>query len=248
MARSDLPDCKIRFFPTTVTLVGGGVPGGGGGLLWLSAVLIFPSPMGRGITPSDRWGVASRPATDGAWHHAQRPLRAVGNTARGERALKCKEEGLSSFHLRFILGTPGDQIRGTPSPGAPALRGHVGVFVGPSLGGLWGALLLVSGFCFRFTRLHVSNNGDGDGNAPKELWAMSRVHWRQTAQKRRKKMGSSVAYKTIGTFLSQNMGHEDACGWATEMQSHGCAAVRQWPTLSFTHWTCKFDLNSEFIR
>ena len=37
--------------------------------------------------------------------------------------------------------------------------------------------------------------------------------------KRRKKMGSSVAYKTIGTFLSQNMGHEDACGWATEMQS-----------------------------
>ena len=66
--------------------------------------------------------------------------------------------------------------------------------------------------------------------------------------KRRKKMGSSVAYKTIGTFLSQNMGHEDACGRATEMQSSGCAAVRQWPTLSFTHWTCKFDLNSEFIR
>ena len=50
---------------------------------------------------------------------------------------------------------------------------------------------------------------------------MSRVHWRQTAQKRRKKMGSSVAYKTRGTFLSQNMGHEDACGWATEMQSSG---------------------------
>ena len=55
--------------------------------------------------------------------------------------------------------------------------------------------------------------------------------------KRRKKMGSSVAYKTIGTFLSQNKRHEDACGWATEMQSSGCAAVRQWPTLSFTHWT-----------
>ena len=65
--------------------------------------------------------------------------------------------------------------------------------------------------------------------------------------KRRKKMGSSVAYKTIGTFLSQKR-HEDACGWATEMQSSGCAAVRQWPTLSFTHWTCKFDLASEFIR
>ena len=61
---------------------------------------------------------------------------------------------------------------------------------------------------------------------------MSRVHRRQTAQKRRKKMGSSVAYKTIGTFLSQNIRHEDACGGATEMQSSGCAAVRQWPTLS----------------
>ena len=35
---------------------------------------------------------------------------------------------------------------------------------------------------------------------PKELWAMSRVHWRQAAQKRRKKMGSSEAYKTRGTF------------------------------------------------
>ena len=32
------------------------------------------------------------------------------------------------------------------------------------------------------------------------------------------------------------------------MQSSGFAAVRQWPTLSFTHWTCKFDLISEFIR
>ena len=71
---------------------------------------------------------------------------------------------------------------------------------------------------------------------------MSHVHWR------RKKMGSSVASKTIGTFLSQNKRHEDACGWATEMQSSGFAAVRQWPTLSFTHWTCKFDLASEFIR
>ena len=30
--------------------------------------------------------------------------------------------------------------------------------------------------------------------------------------KRRKKMGSSVAYKTIGTFLSQNKRHEDTCG------------------------------------
>ena len=30
--------------------------------------------------------------------------------------------------------------------------------------------------------------------------------------KRRKKMGSSVAYKTIGTFLLQNKRHEDACG------------------------------------
>ena len=70
--------------------------------------------------------------------------------------------------------------------------------------------------------------------------------------KRRKKMGSSVAYKTIGTFLSQDKRHEDACGWATkkkkEMRSSGCAAVRQWPTPCFTHRTCKFDLFSEFIR
>ena len=39
--------------------------------------------------------------------------------------------------------------------------------------------------------------------------------------KRRKKMGSSVAYKTIGTFLSQKMRLEDACGWATDR----CKAV-----------------------
>ena len=60
--------------------------------------------------------------------------------------------------------------------------------------------------------------------------------------KRRKKMGSSVAYKTIGTFLSQDKRHEDACGWATEMRNSGCAAVRHRPTLCFTHRTCKFDL------
>ena len=65
--------------------------------------------------------------------------------------------------------------------------------------------------------------------------------------KRRKKMGSSVAYKTIGTFLSQDKRHKDACGWATEMRNSGCAAVRHRPTLCFTHRTCKFDLFSEFI-
>ena len=32
------------------------------------------------------------------------------------------------------------------------------------------------------------------------------------------------------------------------MQSSGFAAVRQWLTLSFTHWTCQSDLISEFIR
>ena len=57
--------------------------------------------------------------------------------------------------------------------------------------------------------------------------------------KRRKKIGSSVAYKTIGTFLLQDKRHEDACGWATEMRNSGCAAVRHWPTLCFTHRTCK---------
>ena len=33
---------------------------------------------------------------------------------------------------------------------------------------------------------------------------MARVHRRQSAQKRRKKMGSSVAYKSIGTFLTED--------------------------------------------
>ena len=54
--------------------------------------------------------------------------------------------------------------------------------------------------------------------------------------------GSSIAYKTIGTFLSQKMRQDYARGRATEMQSSGCAAVRQWPTLSFDHRTCEFDL------
>ena len=38
---------------------------------------------------------------------------------------------------------------------------------------------------------------------PEELWAIARVHGWRSAQKRRKKIGSSVAYKTIGTVLSQ---------------------------------------------
>ena len=37
----------------------------------------------------------------------------------------------------------------------------------------------------------------------------------------RKKIGSSVAYETIGTFLSQKMGREDASGLATDR----CTAV-----------------------
>ena len=48
---------------------------------------------------------------------------------------------------------------------------------------------------------------------------MARVHRRQSAQKRKKKkrkwkMGSSAAYKTIGPFLSQRMGRGDASGQA----------------------------------
>ena len=54
--------------------------------------------------------------------------------------------------------------------------------------------------------------------------------------KRRKKMGSSVAYKTIGTFLSQDKRHEDACGWATEPPpppptSHGDNLYPAWHCL-----------------
>ena len=50
---------------------------------------------------------------------------------------------------------------------------------------------------------------------------MARVHRRQSAQKRRMKSGPSVAYQTTGPVLSQNMGHEDASGQATD----GCNAV-----------------------
>ena len=59
------------------------------------------------------------------------------------------------------------------------------------------------------------------GGTPKELGAIARVHGRRSAQKRRKKMGSSVAHKTRGTVLSQKMRHKDASGQATE----GCNAV-----------------------
>ena len=60
--------------------------------------------------------------------------------------------------------------------------------------------------------------------APADGWQrlhMARPHGRRSAQKRRKKMGSSVAYKTIGTRLSQKMEHEDAGGQAP----NGCNAV-----------------------
>ena len=57
---------------------------------------------------------------------------------------------------------------------------------------------------------------------------MARVHRRQTEQKRRKKMGSSVAYKTRGTFLSQEDGTR-RCQWAGHrpMQCSGHVVVRR---------------------
>ena len=55
--------------------------------------------------------------------------------------------------------------------------------------------------------------------------------------KHRKKMGSSVAYKTRGTFLSQNMRREDACGQSTEQaEDSGCAAVYHRPSLCYSRW------------
>ena len=65
----------------------------------------------------------------------------------------------------------------------------------------------------------TQEKGSGKGSAPppKERWAIARVHKRQSAQKRRKKFGSAVAYKTRGTVLSQRMGREDASGQATDM-------------------------------
>ena len=47
------------------------------------------------------------------------------------------------------------------------------------------------------------------------------MHKRQLAQGRRRKSGSSAADKTIGTVLSQKLGHEDASGRATA----GCTTV-----------------------
>ena len=48
-------------------------------------------------------------------------------------------------------------------------------------------------------------------HSPKELQLLQ-----VGSTKRRNKIGSFVAYKTIGTFLSQNMGHGDASGQATD--------------------------------
>ena len=55
---------------------------------------------------------------------------------------------------------------------------------------------------------------------PKECRAIARGHKAPSAQKRRKKTGSSVAYKTIGAVLSQE-GHGDASGQATNTQRNG---------------------------
>ena len=88
----------------------------------------------------------------------------------------------------------------------------------------------------------VSAIGHCGSHPPRRNSGLCHVCTGGNSTKRRKKMGSSVAYKTIGTFLSQDKRHEDACGWATEMRNSGCAAVRHRPTLCFTHRTCKFDL------
>ena len=53
-------------------------------------------------------------------------------------------------------------------------------------------------------------------SAPEGAQAIAGAHKRRTAQKRRKKIGSSVAYKTRGKFLSQSMGQEDGHGKDTD--------------------------------
>ena len=66
----------------------------------------------------------------------------------------------------------------------------------------------------------------GGGPAPEGTLSYCTCAQEAVSTKRRKKFGSSVAYKTIGTFLSK-VRHEDASGWATEQAkfSKG-AAVR----------------------
>ena len=54
-----------------------------------------------------------------------------------------------------------------------------------------------------------------------------------------KKIGLSVAYKTIGTFLSQE-GHADASGLSTNMhnEAKGCS-----PPLRSNYWTYSVDMS-----
>ena len=61
--------------------------------------------------------------------------------------------------------------------------------------------------------------------APEETLSYCTCAQEAVSTKRRKKFGSSVAYKTIGSFLSK-VRHEDASGLATEQAkfSKGAAA------------------------
>ena len=63
------------------------------------------------------------------------------------------------------------------------------------------------------------------GFAPEGTLSYCTCAQEAVSTKRRKKFGSSVAYKTIGTFLSK-VRREDASGLATEAKFSKGAAVR----------------------
>ena len=65
---------------------------------------------------------------------------------------------------------------------------------------------------------------------PKELWAITRVHKRQSAQKRRKKIWLVSGLQDQRSLSVTRMRHEDACGHAAEQAMDGkIAAARHRP-------------------
>ena len=87
-----------------------------------------------------------------------------------------------------------------PPPFASSWADRVGDGGG---GGLGGTCRLGRQLCLDSPYHSPRNELEGGEVPPKERWAIARVHKRQAVQKRRKKFGSSVAYKTRGTVLSQ---------------------------------------------
>ena len=134
---------------------------------------------------------------------------AAGTTALGiHSGYTKKSSGARTVHTRSFCGThrtdknkilgyartktdPDVQYTSTSPQRTTATRRPRGPRNGPDcakgLGGIFGAIL---------------RNETSPPPPPKEVWAIARGHKTRPAQKCRTKIGSSVASKTIGTFLS----------------------------------------------